>query len=643
MKPIIPATLALTLLIPLIWHSPIDADPHHQPSNGSLIGKRIMVSGGHGWTWQNTSSFWYTQRGVTNGMVEDFSNAMLVNDFLAPYLINAGAEVVTPRERSYQTNEIVGDDGDSNYSDTGSWTQSTNMAGFWGSGYRWTTTATAESATAEWNLSIPVDDQYPVYVRFTAGSDRTEAAHYRVTHGAGTTDVTLSQKTYSYTNPYDSVTETVSQGGRWVYLGEWGFTQASGARVQLSNLSAVAGDVVVCDAVRIGAGMGSIDRGGGTTSRPRWEECSRYFAEYHGMPSSVFDITGLDDGSDNVSTPSRMLKWWGDFDLHVAIHSNAASGTARGTVTYTYDNSSTPHPAALLADSVSLASLVQTEVMRVNNDWAAAQSDTWNDRGLNTANFGELRNNNKTPSCLLEMAFHDNAQDAWYLRNPKWRHDTGRAIYKAIARYFDSNAVVLPLPPTHLRAENVGAGDVRFSWREQIDLTEPSASPTGYRVYLSTDGVSFDDGHDATGTSYTAQGLTAGTTLFARVTATNAGGESLWSEVIGARTPSSAARGLAVPVLIVNGYDRLDEFTWYQQGASNTSGDMHVRNKRNAIVRHARALATATSSATGDYFFDGASNEAIEDGDVTLLSYALTDWICGNESTADETLSVAER
>ncbi|MDC1142911.1 N-acetylmuramoyl-L-alanine amidase [Planctomycetota bacterium] len=643
MKTILFSIVAASVLLAVGLHVPVQADPHHRPSSGVLNGKRILVSGGHGWTWQNNSSFWYTQRAVTNGMVEDFSNAMLVSDFLAPYLINAGADVVTPRERSYQTHELIGDDGDANYSETGTWTQSTNVGGFWGSGYRWATTANTPTATAEWNFNIPQDGQYPVYVRFTAGSDRAADAQYQITHGAGTTNVSLSQKSYSYTNPYDSVSETVSQGGRWVYLGEWGFTQASGARVVLTNESANAGDVVVCDAVRIGAGMGSIDRGGGVTGRPRWEECSRYFAEYQGMPSSVYDVASLDDGSDNVSTPSRMLKWWGDFDLHLALHSNAASGTARGTVTYTYDNSSTPHPPALLADSVSLATQVQSEVMRVNNAWAAAQSDTWNDRGLNTANFGELRSNTKTPSCLLEMAFHDNTQDAWYLRNPRWRHDTGRAIYKAIARYFDTNAVILPLPPTHLRAENTGAGDVRISWRGQNDPAEPTATPTSYRVYLSTDGVSFDDGHAVSTPSYTAQNLIAGTTVFARVTAVNAGGESLWNEVVGARTPSVAAQGLDVPVLIVNGYDRLDEFTWYQQGATHTDGDMHVRNHRNAIVRHAQAFSAASSTSAGAYFFDGASNESVADGDISLAPYPLTDWILGNESTVDETFSTAEQ
>lgn len=619
------------------------ADPHQRPSNGSLTGKRILVSPGHGWTWQNSSNFWYTQRGVNNGIVEDFSNAMLVIDFLAPYLINAGADVVIPRERHYQTNEFIGDDGDTNHSQTGTWNNSTNVSGYWGTGYRWASTATTESAVSTWTYNVPTAGSYPVYVRFTAGSDRADDALYRVHHAGGTSEVRVAQNSYAYTNPYDSVTETVSQGGRWVFLGAWEFTPTSNAVVELSNQSATTGKVVVADAVKIGGGMGSINRGGGVSGRPRWEECSRYFAEYHGMPSSVWDSSS-NDGNDNVTTPSRGLVWWGDFDLHFALHSNAGGGTGRGTVTYTYNNTSTPHPASLLADSVTLAQSVQDEVMRVNNAWAASRGDTWNDRGLNTANFGELRTNTKTPACLLEMAFHDNVDDAWYIRNPKWRHDTARAIYKSIARYFNTSATILPLAPHRLRMQNTGTGEITINWQPQTDPLEPSATPTSYRVYLSSDGVAFDNGHDANGTtSHILTGLTPGETVYAKVTALNAGGESLESEVLCARTPTTQAQGLATPALIVSGYDRLDEFTWYQQGATHTDGDMHMRNTRNWLPRHAEAIENAATTGGGSYFFDSASNECIEQGDVVLTSYALVDWVLGNESTVDETFSATEQ
>jgi hypothetical protein len=64
------------------------------------------------------------------------------------------------------------------------------------------------------------------------------------------------------------------------------------------------------------------------------------------------------------------------------------------------------------------------------------------------------------------------------------------------------------------------------------------------------------DGVAVTGTSFTLTGLAPGQLIFVRVTATNAGGESFPTPVGAAR---ASVTGLA-PVLVVNGYERLDRF-----------------------------------------------------------------------------------
>ena len=82
---------------------------------------------------------------------------------------------------------------------------------------------------------------------------------------------------------------------------------------------------------------------------------------------------------------------------------------------------------------------------------------------------------------------------------------------------------------------------------------------TSYRVYLSRDGRAFDSGHDVTGFTWNSNeaGVAVGDSpLFARMTAINAGGESLPSPVVGGRVaPTGSAQ-----VLIVNGFTRLDGF-----------------------------------------------------------------------------------
>lgn len=617
------------------------ADPHMRPSNGALNGRRIFVSPGHGYYWHNTLG-WTTQRGVTHGVVEDHSNAMLMIDFIIPYLVNAGAYVVSARERSYETLEFVGDDGDASFTQTGTWTTSTNVAGFRGAGYRWASTATTESATARWTFNLSREAKLPVYVWFTSASDRAPDALYRVHHAAGVAEVRVNQRTFTHTDYAGSI-NTHNEGARWVFIGEWEFTPAQPAVIELSNQSPTAGNVVIADGVKLGAGMGSINSGGGTSNRARWLECSRYWAQYAGAPASVYDsIAGGQDNDDDVTCRPRLMNWWGGFDLYFAIHSNAASGTARGTVTLSYDNSSSPtHPTALVNLSNSFRDLMNATVA---GDMTAVHDSTWVTRTPYAGNFGELRQSTTAPSCLLESAFHDNATDAWWLRQPFSRHTIGRAAYKAIVRQFNPSATIIPLPPTHLAMRNTGAGEVTLSWQPQTDPREASAVASSYRVYLSSDGFAFDEGRAANaGTSHVLTGLAPGQLVFARVTATNAGGESLVSEMLCARTPDSQAQGLATPLLIVSGYDRWDEFTWYQQGGTVHTGTLHGRNHFNSVRRHALAAAASSTTGGGTFFFDSASNEAVENGTVALGNYAALDWVLGNEDQYWLTFNSAEQ
>ena len=64
---------------------------------GTLAGKRIAVSPGHGYYW-HSSLGWTTQRGDIDGLIEDIHTAQIANRYLIPLLENMGAEVVFTRE-----------------------------------------------------------------------------------------------------------------------------------------------------------------------------------------------------------------------------------------------------------------------------------------------------------------------------------------------------------------------------------------------------------------------------------------------------------------------------------------------------------------------------------------------------------------
>ena len=66
-----------------------------QTYSGSLSGKIVFTSGGHGWQWNNSLGRYATDRGDSNEIVEDFNQEQMTA--YADYLLRAGATVVPMR------------------------------------------------------------------------------------------------------------------------------------------------------------------------------------------------------------------------------------------------------------------------------------------------------------------------------------------------------------------------------------------------------------------------------------------------------------------------------------------------------------------------------------------------------------------
>src|SRR5436190_7437083 len=133
---------------------------------GALSGKIIFTSGGHGFTADNTGTGgWSTQRGLTNGMVEDFGNQDQMTAYVN-YLFNAGATVVPMRPVGYQPNEVVLDNDSPGVTFSGSWSNSTGTIFYGTAGdvpYKFATTSATETAVAKYTPNIAVAGFYPVY------------------------------------------------------------------------------------------------------------------------------------------------------------------------------------------------------------------------------------------------------------------------------------------------------------------------------------------------------------------------------------------------------------------------------------------------------------------------------------------------
>lgn len=627
---------------------------------GALDGKLLFVSQAHGYLDYDNANAWTTQRGITHGIVEDFVNAEAVNEYLLRYLHNAGARVFTLRESDRSPAMVIVDEADgSTRPDNGTYVESGAAGAFSSSGLRGfrnfqapygpTTdpftnggtdrliaTAATETARATWTPSIPAEGDYDVSVAYTRdGTSRASDAHYVVRHTGGVTHLRVNQERHGWV---------------WVFLGRFHFAAGlhpESGSVALANDSSEPGETVSADAVRFGGGMGDVlgEHHATLSGRPRWEEGARTFTQFMGAANAVY-------AGGDVSARSKFAAWEHvdgvEDSAYLSWHSNAFDGTVRGTSSYIYSNNppdNTYDPTQSVPGSAALMNRIHDEIL---NDLRAGWNASWQNRGYRSAYFGEINPsyNPEMPSALLEVAFHDNASDAAALKSPRFRQIVARAIYQGIAKYFaqrDGLPVhLLPEPPREVEAHTTAAGEAVVSW--VAPLTDAGGlygdAATGYRLYRSRDGRGFDDGASVSGTSVTLTGLTPGETVYLRLTAVNAGGESLPSETLVVRPPTATEPH----VLLVHGFDRLDSAMLLRQAEPGLGGtvermDLARMNRFDYLVEHAEALRDLAVA------IDSASNEAIGSGRVTLdpQSQAAVFWELGEESTVDETFSTAEQ
>ncbi len=166
---------------------------------------------------------------------------------------------------------------------------------------------------------------------------------------------------------------------------------------------------------------------------PWWKMAARYWLEYQGLPSSVWNSSTSDTNDDIRARP--LYADYVGADIYIAHHTNAASGTASGTEVYR--DTQMEHPAHE-ANSYTLAKATKTGIEAAIRDmydpaWPVRNSGEPRD---SAGGFGEIRIPNR-PACLVELAFHDNCtKDALYLVDNFFRSVTQWGLYKGICDYF---------------------------------------------------------------------------------------------------------------------------------------------------------------------------------------------------------------
>lgn len=662
------------------------------PTEG-LEGRHISLWQSHGIYYKEDKNEWRWQRPALFGTREDLLTQSFVLPYLIPMLERAGAVVFTPRERDVQTYEVIVDndvDNRSVYRERNSrssvW-QTAPGAGFGMRKFKYMngenpfehgTARLVESGTykqeavAEWIPDIPETGEYAVYVSYKTVEGSTQFAHYRVYHAGGVTDFTVNQ--------------TIG-GGTWVYLGTFRFDKGvnSYGMVALSNVCDDDG-VVTADAVRFGGGMGNIMRGGEVSGRPRYLEGARYYAQWAGMPDSIYNgYDGYNDYADDINTRSKMTNYLSGgsaynpgqagckvpFELSLGIHSDAGVQPCNkfvGTLgIYTTDKGE-----KLLGDGRSRYTsrdLTDMTLTNVTSDLSALLGRKWRRRSMFNKNYSETRIP-RVPSMILEMFSHQNPADLQYAMNPNFKFDISRAVYKSILQFLalqhGTKYTVQPLPVTHFSAEfGRQRNEIVLRWHPQEDRLEKSAKPEQYIVYMRIGSGSFDNGTLVNGTTYSVQ-IEPDIVYSFKVTAVNKGGESMDSEIL-AVCKRRNERG---KVLIVNGFDRLAAPYFYNTPDSvgfdiaidpgvsykreltftgrqlyfnpdglgkegpcglgncltDIEGSIIAGNTFDYTFVHGKAI-----QAAGGLSFVSSSDEAVESGMQQLKNYDIVDYICGLE------------
>lgn len=560
----------------------------HTASQG-LNGNHIALWASHGRYYKQEKRDWLWQRPRLFCTTEDLLSQTIVLPYIIPMLQNAGATVFTPRERDYQSNEVIIDNDHptryGTYLESNSKNKSnikwktTPLQGFaktkdvyepcdspftdGSARYIPAVTSARDEAKAQWIPNIPEDGKYAIYVSYQTYQNSVNDAHYVVHHKGGMTEFKVNQQ---------------MGGGTWVYLGTFEFDAGEHdyGMVTLSNISSQKG-IVTADAVRFGGGMGNIAPASyaGTaqlSGLPRWAEAAKYSSQWYGFPYKIHTQPfGTNDYNNDINSRSASINYLSGgsiynrqtqeglrvpIDLTVAFHTDA--GISKTDSTYgslsVYMTNYNDQKTGCGEDRYVSRDLSSMFITNLHND---LKRYDWHVRQIWNRNYGEAREP-LTPACILEILSHQNFNDMLLAYDPQFKFDMARSIYKTIVKFiatqYRRNYVIQPLPVNNFSiAINEKKRTATLTWNPVNDPLEPTAKAKEYIVYTRLGYQDFDNGTIVRGNSFTTELHTDMPYSF-RVAAVNDGGESFPSETLSCGI-SSKSHGT---ILIMNGFTRLE-------------------------------------------------------------------------------------
>ena len=565
-----------------------------------LDGKNIAMWQSHGWYYEPTLDRWEWQRARIFETVEDLYTQSYVVPFLMPMLENAGAYVLSPRERDFNVNEVIVDaDGhlaQRYYEETSgaeTW-QNANVAGFahkkavlkngdnpFKEGKVRLVKTVAEggkASMAQWLPQLPEAGSYAVYVSYASLPNSATDALYRIHSRSGVKEFKVNQQ---------------MGGGTWIYLGHFSFDVEGEGKpmIQLINTSHDAGSVVTADAVKIGGGMGNVARKvekgeAGVaydyvkSEYPRFTEAARYWMQWAGVPDSIYTPSAnVNDYTDDYKARGMWVNYMMGgssmlpnykglnipIDLSLAFHTDAGTtmnDSIIGTLSIYYSDNGgkyangTPRYASrMLTDSIAT---------NIVDDIRASYEPRWTRRAMWDKTYYEARVP-QVPALLLELLSHQNFADMKYGLDPSFRFTVSRSIYKGMLKFIanrdNREYVVQPLPINSFAITKEGRGKYLLSWEATIDQQEATAMPSYYIVQERVADGEFVEIAQVESPKYEVSIADQKIHSY-RIIAANKGGISFPSEVLALCDKGDDAK----MVTIVNGFTRVSAPDWFEAG-----------------------------------------------------------------------------
>ena len=412
---------------------------------------------------------------------------------------------------------------------------------------------------------------------------------------------------------------------------------------------------------------------------PRFCEAARYWMQWAGIPDSVYsESQGKNDYTDDYKSRAIWVNYLAGgsaanpterglnipVDMAFAFHSDAGT-TLNDSIIGTLGIYQTDSYKGVFANGASrylshdLTDLIQSNIVR---DIRTLYEPQWTRRGKWNQSYYEARVP-QVPTMLLELLSHQNFADMRYGLDPRFRFTVSRAIYKGMLQFlcsqYRTNYIVQPLPVDHMALRMISENEIELTWQAVADPLEPTANAEKYIVYTRTGNGDFDNGVVVDKNSYRTT-LPAGVVCSYKVTALNKGGESFPSEILSAgqafnskgTAPADFVAAPPADTLLAGFLDELDHgvpyikdisyigkmkeyrrsIPWMDDDASGF-GDSYSNYETQVIAGNTFDYPAlhGTAILKAGYSFVSCSDEAVEDGQITLNDYKYTDLILGKE------------